>query len=223
MGRRRRLHRRAARPAGRALSGTVVRRAGDRFVTRTPGVRTWHAFSFGPHYDPAHVAHGRLVAHDEHLLAPGAGFGPHPHRDLELLTWVLSGALHHEQDGRTSRVPAGTLQRLVAGDGVVHDERAGSAATRFLQLWLTAPPGTPRSYAQHAVGELAEVVPGVHAGRVDGAWTVPDLRAAHLHVAAGTGTLAGTALAAGDAVRLDGAGPLSWEGSADLLLVDVVG
>lgn len=197
-----------------------VRRAGERFVTRGPGVQTWHGFSFGPHYDPEHVAHGRLVAHDEHLLEPGAGFGPHPHRDLEVLSWVLEGELLHEQAGGSTRVAAGTLQRMVTGAAVVHDERAGAARTRFLQLWLLAPGGTP-SYEQVAVGALGPLLPGVHAGRLDGSWAVPDVARAHLHVAGGTCALGPLRLGVGDAVRLTAAGPALLEGQAEVLLVEL--
>lgn len=185
-----------------------VRRAQDRFVTRSPGVETRHCFSFGRHYDPAHTGHGRLVVHDEHLLEPGAGFGPHPHRDLEVVSWVLEGTLVHEDEGGRALVPAGVVQRMVAGDGVVHDERAGDTRTRFVQLWLTAEPGRHRAYEQVVVGELAEVLPGVSAGRLRTAWRVPDAARVHVFVAGGTAVLDGTDLAAGDSARLAAAGPV---------------
>jgi quercetin dioxygenase-like cupin family protein len=199
----------------------VVRRAAERFVTRSPGVETRHGFSSGPHYDPEHVAHGRLVAHDEHVLAPFGGFDPHKHRDLEVVSWVLAGALVHEEGGRREVVPAGDLQRMTAGDGVVHAERAAEQATRFLQLWLTTGPAQERSYERVVVRGLSEVLPGLHVGRLDGAWTVPDLPRAHLHVAGGACVLGGLALGAGDAVRLTAAGPWKLRGQAQLLLVDV--
>ena len=203
------------------MPALVVRRAVDRFVTRSPGVETRHGFSFGAHYDPDHVAHGRLVVHDEHLLAPSAGFDPHPHRGLEVVSWVLDGELVHEQDARREVVPAGHLQRMTTGDGVVHSEHAAGRPTRFLQLWLTAPAGQERAYERVVVGELSEVLPGLHAGRLDGRWTVPDLPLAHLHVAAGSCVLDSLVLGSGDAVRLTGAGPWALRGQAQVLLADV--
>ena len=200
-----------------------VRRAQERFLTQAAGVRTWHCFSFGPHYDPAHVGHGRLVVHDEHLLEPGAGFGPHPHRDLEVVSWVLEGALVHEDAGGRRAVPAGVLQRMVTGGGVVHDERAGAVRTRFVQLWLTAEPGTPPSYEQVVVGPLAQVAPHVFAGELRGGWTVPDAERVHVYLAGGSCLLDGMALAPGDAVRLTGAGPLLLEAGepAQVLVVSL--
>ena len=198
-----------------------VRRAADRFVTRVPGVETRHCFSFGQHYDPAHTGHGRLVVHDEHLLAAGAGFGPHPHRDLEIVSWVLEGVLVHEDAAGRRSVPAGVVQRMTTGDGVVHDERAGAVGTRFVQLWLTAEPRTPRSYEQVVPGELAEVLPGVHAGRLTGSRPLPDVARVHVFVAAGACTLAGRRLEMGDSARLTAAGAVEMaaDGAAQVLVV----
>jgi quercetin 2,3-dioxygenase len=200
-----------------------VRRAQDRFLTRGPGVQSWHCFSFGQHYDPAHTGHGRLVVHDEHLLEPGAGFGPHPHRDLEVVSWVLEGTLLHEDAGGRSAVPAGVLQRMVTGSGVVHDERAGAAPTRFVQLWLTAEPGRPPSYEQVVVGPLAQVAPDVFAGELRGRWAVPDAERVHVHVAAGSCRVDGVALGPGDSARLTAAGPLLLEAGepAQVLVVSL--
>ena len=197
----------------------MVRRSADRFLTRSPGVETRHGFSFGPHYDPAHVAHGRLVLHDEHRLAPGAGFDPHPHRDVEVVSWVLDGTLLHEHDGRRAEVAAGGLQRMTAGTGVVHAERAGEQGARFVQLWLTAEPGAAPSYEQAVAGDLAEVLPGVHAGRLSGPWTLPDAPRAHVHVAAGSCVLRGERLEEGDAARLTAAGAVDVVGEAQLLVL----
>jgi redox-sensitive bicupin YhaK (pirin superfamily) len=198
----------------------VVRPAGDRFVTRTPGIQTRHCFSFGRHYDPEHIAHGRLVLHDEHMLAAGAGFDPHPHRGVEVVSWVLEGTLLHEHDGQTAQVPTGSLQRMSAGSGVVHAERAGAEPTRFVQLWLAVEPDTAPAYEQvGGAGELAEVLPGVHAGRLSGRWTVPDAARAHVYVATGGCTLDGMPLAEGDSVRLTAAGAQALTGDAQLLVV----
>lgn len=142
-----------------------IRRGTGRFLTRGEGHFTRHSFSFGQHYDADNVRFGSLVCHDDHLLGPGVGFDEHPHRDLEIVTWVLTGALHHsDSSGHTGVVRPGQVQVLSAGSGVTHSEIAGpDGPTRFVQAWLTPdePDATP-SYAVTAVdlapGELTEVV-----------------------------------------------------------------
>ena len=101
----------------------------------SPGTRSRSA----QHYDPDNVGFGSLVCHDDHLLGPGVGFDEHPHRDLEIVTWVLSGALQHsDSSGHTGVVRPGEVQVLSAGSGVTHSEIAGpDGPTRFVQAWLT--------------------------------------------------------------------------------------
>jgi redox-sensitive bicupin YhaK (pirin superfamily) len=170
-----------------------------------------------------------MVCHDDHLLRPGAGFPDHPHSDLEIVSWVLTGALVHADDhGHQGAVVPGTVQVLSAGSGVVHAEVAheGSGPTRFVQTWLrpdTA--GTDPAYATAAVavpgGELVPVASGHRddvAARVGTAsatfWvarlaagdsvTLPDEPLQHVFVA--TGSLRRSSLAeplqAGDAFRI---------------------
>lgn len=186
----------------------VVRRAADRFVSRSAGVETRHCLSFGPHYDPAHVAHGPLVACDEHRLEPGAGFAPHPHRGLEVVSWVLEGVLRHDGPGGSTQVPAGSGQWLSTGRGVTHAERAGDVPTRFVQAWLTSGAGTPsyeRLEAPDGPG-LAEVGrrPGavLHVGRVDGPVALPAAPYLHVLVVGGRLRLDAVELEPGDSVRL---------------------
>jgi redox-sensitive bicupin YhaK (pirin superfamily) len=134
--------------------GVEIRRSTQRFVSRGAGCSTRHSFSFGGHYDPDNVAFGPLVCHDDHLLARGAGFTDHPHRDLEIVTWVVTGSLAHtDSDGHTGEVRPGSVQLLSAGSGVTHAEIAGpDGPTRFVQAWLTPDEaGTPPSYAVQPV------------------------------------------------------------------------
>jgi quercetin 2,3-dioxygenase len=114
--------------------GTDRYRGGDEAA----GIDTRHAFSFSGFYDPDNVGFGQLVACNEERLAPGAGFPEHPHRDVEIVTWVVEGELEHvDSTGRTSRVRAGDVQRMGAGRGVRHVERnAGSGPLCFVQMWL---------------------------------------------------------------------------------------
>lgn len=100
-----------------------VRRAGDRFTTRTDWLDSRHSFSFGQHYDAGNTHHGLLLANNDDRVRTGAGFQSHPHRDMEIVTWVVAGSLVHEDStGRTGIVHPGLAQRLSAGSGVVHSE-----------------------------------------------------------------------------------------------------
>jgi redox-sensitive bicupin YhaK (pirin superfamily) len=132
-----------------------VRRAADRFVTVEPGRTTRHSFSFGSHYDPGNVGVADLVAHNEDLVGPRAGYPEHPHRDLEIVTWVLSGTLRHEDStGHAGEIRAGTVQRLSAGSGIRHTEvnPDREAPVHFVQMWvLPDEPGLEPSYEQRDV------------------------------------------------------------------------
>ncbi len=86
---------------------------------------THHSFSFGEHYDPERLGFGPMVCHDDHLLGSGRGFDTHHHSDLEIVTWVVSGALRHvDSSGSTTVVEAGSVAVLSTGDGVDHSEHA---------------------------------------------------------------------------------------------------
>lgn len=114
-----------------------VRRGVDRFRTRAEGRLTWHSFSFGTHYDPGNVDFGPLFALNDERLPPQTGYPRHPHADVEIVTWVRSGALRHTSELGERVVPAGSVQRLSAGRGVTHSETAeGPGGVSFLQAWL---------------------------------------------------------------------------------------
>jgi quercetin 2,3-dioxygenase len=138
-----------------------VRRSADRFTTTTEWLESRHSFSFGAHYDPVNVGHALLVAHNDDVVAHGTGYDTHPHRDMEIVTWVLEGSLVHEDSsGHTGIIHPGLAQRMSAGSGIRHSERndaAGAAGpTRFIQMWvLPDEPGLAPGYAQREVGELS--------------------------------------------------------------------
>jgi redox-sensitive bicupin YhaK (pirin superfamily) len=196
-------------------SDIVVRRAAERFRTVESGIDSWHCFSFGKHYDPANTSFGPLVAHNDTVLQPGSGFAPHRHANLEIVTWVVRGTLHHEDStGRLGEIAPGDLQRLSAGAGVVHSERAAdvevsaasrtastAASTRFVQMWVTPDQlGGRASYVRRSVNAdalaagMVVVASGRRTDRQRGAVTV---------ACRGAALLAGR-LAPGQAHRLTG-------------------
>ena len=206
-----------------------VRRADARFRTAADGRQTAHAFSFGDHYDPAHTHVGVLVASNEERLEAGGGYPPHEHRGLEIVSWVLAGTLVHEDSsGHRTTVGPGTVQRLYAGSGTTHSERADdSGPVTFVQMWVVPDePGLAPEYDRRDVtadlaagGWVAVAGPGaavplhqpgavLHAARLDtgDALDLPVAAWVHLHVARGAVELDGVGrLEAGDAAALTGA------------------
>lgn len=210
----------------------------DRFVTRAEGRTTWHSFSFGSHYDPANVGFARLVAHNDERLLPGTGYADHPHADLEIVTWVLSGALRHTSTVGSGVVGPGEVQRLSAGHGVVHSEMAeGAEPTRFLQTWVRPDePGLEPDYLATPVPLVAGwtcvaggggVVPLAASGtalhvadlvtgqRLD----LPDAGQQHVFVARGRVMLGERLLEDGDAARLVDEGGRTLTAETDSHLV----
>ena len=123
-----------------------VRRAEDRFASEISWLDSKHSFSFGQHYDPANTAHGLLLVNNDDVVRAGAGFQTHPHRDMEIVTWVLQGSLvHQDSTGHSGVVYPGLAQRMSAGKGILHSERNDSwrlaGATHdepvhFVQMWI---------------------------------------------------------------------------------------
>ncbi|WP_059013514.1 pirin family protein [Streptomyces specialis] len=211
-----------------------VLRSGERFRGGDPavGIDTRHAFSFGGFYDPDNVRFGPLTACNEERLAPGAGFPPHPHRDVEIVSWVVEGELTHEDAlGRITVIAPGDVQRMTAGSGIRHAERnAGPAPLRFVQMWLVPdrPGGAPeyevvRGIADGTPYALPRTAAVLHVRRLaDGERTaVPAAPRVFAHVVRGAVTLAGEPLGEGDSARLTDAGEAEVRaagGPAELLL-----
>ena len=212
-----------------------------RSSSTDPGRQTRHSFSFGPHYDPANLGFGPLVCHNDDLLEPGSGYPDHPHSELEIVTWVLEGALVHTDSTGTSHVvEAGRAQVLSAGSGIRHSEVADPASgrCRFVQAWLApSAAGTDPSYvlgeAPPPASGLVEVVGGdglpigtsgarLLVARLSPGATIslPEDPRQHVFAATGSVSLADLALAAGDAVRItDEPGHLVRASAATDLLV----
>ena len=116
-----------------------VRRANDRFHTAIDWLDSWHSFSFSSHYDPANVGHGLLLVSNDDRVAPGQGFGAHAHQDMEIVTWVLEGALAHQDSaGHSGIITPGIAQRMSAGTGIRHSEMNANAdePVHFVQMWV---------------------------------------------------------------------------------------
>ena len=198
----------------------MIVRAGERASTVTDWLDSRHSFSYGSAYDPANTHFGLLLACNEDRLAARAGFADHPHRDVEVLTWVVSGSLRHADDaGHRGVALPGVVQRMSAGGGVRHSEYAGEEPAHYVQMWVRPGEfGGPPRYDTVAVGSgLAETRPlrqpdaVLVAGRLPAGGTATLAPTAYLHllVVTGTVTVGGDVLGPGDALRLADAGSVA--------------
>ena len=212
------------------MTAIDVRRAGERFATRIGWLDSRHSFSFGRHYDPGNTHFGLLLVSNDDRVRPESGFSTHPHRDMEIVTWVLDGELvHQDSEGNTGLIHPGLAQRMSAGSGILHSEMNATrgADVHFVQMWVL--PDTERAqpgYEQLDInaeldrGGLVPVASGrghdaaisirqrdaaLFAARMPAGTSVslPTAPYVHLFVARGGVDLDGAgALAAGDAVRI---------------------
>lgn len=117
-----------------------ITRSDERMHTQIDWLDGWHSFSFGQHYDPERVSFGALRVVNDDIIAPGGGFAPHPHRDMEIVTVVLDGQLEHKDSMGNGRIiQAGEVQYMSAGSGVTHSEFNPSAdkPVHLMQIWIT--------------------------------------------------------------------------------------
>jgi quercetin 2,3-dioxygenase len=140
------------------MAATVeMRRAADRTVTKTSWLNSRHSFSFGDYYDPHNTHHGVLLVNNDDIVEPAAGFDTHPHRDMEIVTWVLHGSLaHRDSAGNHGLVYPGLAQRMSAGSGILHSEKNDSATepVHFVQMWvLPDVSGIAPGYQQHEIAD----------------------------------------------------------------------
>jgi redox-sensitive bicupin YhaK (pirin superfamily) len=138
----------------KAAQPLKIRGRQQRGHTRLSWLDSYHSFSFGDYYDPAHMGFSDLRVINDDRVAPGGGFGTHPHRDMEIITVVLEGELEHKDSmGNGSVIRPGDVQRMSAGSGITHSEFNPSAehATRLLQIWIMPQSkGITPSYEQKA-------------------------------------------------------------------------
>ena len=211
-----------------------VRAAGDRFHTEAGWLESHHSFSFANHYDPNNVHHGLLLVSNDDVIHPGTGFGTHPHQDMEIVTWVLSGELEHKDTlGNHDVIYPGLAQRMSAGTGIWHSEMnpKGDAPVHLVQMWVLPDMGRIKpgyeqldvssnlskgglvpvasGNAEHAAISIRQKDATLWAGRLKQGEVVnvPDSKYSHVFVAMGSATLEGAGpLSRGDAVRLTAAG-----------------
>lgn len=214
-------------------------------------LNTYHSFSFADYYDPRHMGFSLLRVINEDFVAPGQGFGTHPHRDMEIVTLILDGVLEHKDSmGNVAQIHPGEVQRMSAGTGVTHSEYNPSpmAPVHLMQIWIeTGKKGIAPSYEQKAfsldekLNQLLLVAsPDGRDGSVtlhtdanlyqsvlkDGgrvAHTVSPGRRAYVHVAKGQATLNGQPLGAGDGARVENEAEivLAAASSAEVLVFDL--
>jgi redox-sensitive bicupin YhaK (pirin superfamily) len=226
----------------------ALRRGADRGVTRVDWLDSRHSFSFGDYFDPARHNYRALRVLNDDRIAPGGGFDTHGHRDMEILTTVLAGELaHRDSMGNGEVIRPGEWQGMTAGTGLLHSEFNPSATepTHLLQIWIMpdrqghtpgyrqkafAADGAAGAWQLVASPDGAEGSLPIHAdARVYQARLVDGSRVRHepaagrgafVHVATGSATVNGHALAAGDAVSVEGE-PVEATGNGTVLLFDL--
>ena len=209
----------------------TLRKSQDRGYADHGWLKSFHSFSFAGYHDPAHMGWGNLRVINEDRVAPGMGFGKHGHRDMEIISYVLSGELAHQDSmGNVKGIPPGDVQRMSAGTGVMHSEfnHAEGQTTHFLQIWIlpnvtgiapsyeqkTIPAGQKRGAlrlvaspdgAQGSVTIHADAA--LYAGLFDGSETAElalnPTRKGYVHLVRGALEVNGQRLSSGDAVLLE--------------------
>jgi redox-sensitive bicupin YhaK (pirin superfamily) len=220
-----------------------IRRAAERGHAQHGWLDSWHSFSFADYYDPAHMGFGPLRVINEDRIQPGTGFGTHGHRDMEIISYVLAGALgHRDSMGTGSTIVPGDVQRMSAGRGVQHSEQNHNkaGATHFLQIWIEPnvrgiAPGYEQKHFDSAskrgrlrlvaspdgaegsvtIHQDARIYAGLFDGAERAALPMAPGRRAYLHLVRGALVVNDTPLAAGDALKMSGVAEIVLEKGAD--------
>ena len=228
-----------------------LRKADQRGYADHGWLKSFHSFSFADYYDTKHMGFGPLRVINEDRVAAGMGFGTHGHRDMEIISYVLDGALAHKDSmGNGSAIRPGDVQRMSAGTGVTHSEfnHSKDGATHFLQIWIMpnvngiAPSYEEKHFdAASKRGQLRLVASPdgregsvlvhqdayLYAGLFDGAevatLSIADERLCYAHIAQGNATVNGQPLGAGDAMKMTGVTSIQIEKgeNAEVLVFDL--
>ena len=229
----------------------TLRRSAERGHADHGWLDSHHSFSFADYHDPAHMGYGNLRVINEDRIAPGTGFGAHGHRDMEIISYVLDGALGHKDSlGSGASIEPGEVQRMSAGSGIRHSEFNHDQAktTHFLQIWIEPSSlGIAPGYEQKrfdAAGKRgrlqlvaapdgregaltlnadASMRVGLFDGDERAELALDPERLAYVHVARGEVAVNGRKLAAGDAAKLDGESRLELSDGrgAEVLVFDL--
>ena len=228
-----------------------IRKADDRGRAHFGWLDSRHSFSFGQYHDPAHMGFGPLrVINDDHV-APGAGFDTHGHRDMEIISYVLDGAMEHKDSiGTGSVIRPGDVQRMSAGTGILHSEfnHSPSEPVHFLQIWVIPErAGLAPGYEQKAfpnaekrgrlrlvgspdgrdgsvtIHQAVDLYAGLFDSGEKARFDVAEGRIAWIHVARGSVDINGERLSAGDGAATREPGPIDIVGrqDAEILLFDM--
>lgn len=230
-----------------------IRRSNERGYADHGWLKSYHTFSFADYFDPQRVGFGPLRVINEDRIAPAGGFGTHGHRDMEIISYVLTGGLAHKDSmGTGSTIHPGDVQRMSAGGGVLHSEfnASQSEPVHFLQIWIHPnargiQPSYEQKYfsAEEKRGKLRVIASSdaqdgsvlihqdarVYAGLFDGeeraTLDVAEDRRVYVHAARGSVVVNGASLAAGDALQLTQVTQLTIEQGkqAEVLVFDLPG
>jgi redox-sensitive bicupin YhaK (pirin superfamily) len=221
----------------------TIRKSNERGFADHGWLKSFHSFSFADYHDPAHMGFGNLRVINEDRIAPGTGFGTHGHRDMEIVSYVLEGALAHKDNmGNGTAIRPGDVQRMSAGTGVMHSEfnHAPNDTTHFLQIWILPDergiaPGYEQKHFDAASkrGTLrlvaspdgrdgsvrlhadATLYAGMFDGEESAELALDPARKGYVHVARGQLDANGKTLAAGDALLLSGESRLALSRGRD--------
>ena len=221
----------------------TVRKSKDRGYADHGWLKSFHSFSFAGYHDPQHMGWGNLRVINEDRIAPGTGFGTHGHRDMEIISYVLSGELAHKDTmGNVKGIPPGDVQRMSAGTGVQHSEfnHAPNDTTHFLQIWIEpnvagiAPGYEQKTFSEAEKRGVLRVVASrdgaqgsvtihsdasLYAGLFDGAETATlplnPARKSYVHLVRGEIDVNGQKLNSGDAALLEGESLLALSAGKD--------
>ena len=229
-----------------------LRKGAERGHANHGWLDSYHSFSFADYHDPRHMGYASLRVINEDTVQPGQGFGTHGHRDMEIITYILEGALEHKDSmGNGSIIRPGNVQRMSAGSGVRHSEFNASASelVHFLQIWIEPnvtgiAPGYEEKHFEAAAkrGRLRLIASSdgrdgsvtihqdaaVYAALLNGServtHTLSPGRKAYVHIARGTATVNGEVLRSGDAAKISGEAAVSMTDGADaeVLLFDLI-
>lgn len=221
----------------------TLRKSQERGYADHGWLKSFHSFSFAGYYDPEHMGFGNLRVINEDRIAPGTGFGTHGHRDMEIISYVLSGELAHKDNmGNGRAIPPGDVQRMSAGNGVLHSEfnHAPKDTTHFFQIWIEPNvTGIPPSYEQKtfatpekrgalrlvaspdgAQGSVtihadAKLYAGLFDGDESATLALVPSRKSYVHLVRGELEVNGQRLSGGDAAMLSDEGRLELKAGKD--------